>query len=101
MKKKLFMFLALFFVGIGLVMAQTQVRGTVVDEDGEPVIGATIQIKGTGQGTVTDYEGLFSISAPANGTLIVSYVGMVTQEVAVNSTLRITLKASIRLNIGI
>ena len=93
MKKKLFMFLALFFVGIGLVMAQTQVRGTVVDEDGEPVIGATIQIKGTGQGTVTDYEGLFSISAPANGTLIVSYVGMVTQEVAVNSTLRITLKA--------
>jgi len=41
MKRKLMTFLTLFFLGIGLVMAQTQVRGTVVDDKGEPVIGAS------------------------------------------------------------
>ena len=46
MKRKLMMFLTLFFIGIGIVTAQTQVRGTVVDDSGEPVIGATIQVKG-------------------------------------------------------
>ena len=92
MKRKLFMFLALFFIGIGFMMAQTQVRGTVVDEGGDPIIGATIQIKGTGQGTITDYDGNFTVSAPANGTLVVSYVGMSTQEVAVKPTVKITLK---------
>ncbi|MDR0418102.1 MAG: carboxypeptidase-like regulatory domain-containing protein, partial [Puniceicoccales bacterium] len=55
-------------------MAQTQVRGTVVDEAGEPVIGATIQIKGTSQGTVSDIDGNFTLSAPAGGTLVISYV---------------------------
>ena len=91
MKRKLFMFLALFFVGIGITMAQTQVRGTVVDENGDPAIGATIQIKGTSQGTVTDIDGRFGISAPSNGTLVVSYVGYVTQELAVASNIRVTL----------
>jgi len=67
MKRKLTMFLALFIIGIGIVTAQTQVRGTVVDETGQPVIGATIQIKGTSQGTVTDVDGRFNLSAPANG----------------------------------
>ena len=75
MKRKLTMFLALFFVGIGIAMAQTQVRGTVVDDLGEPVIGATIQIKGTTQGTVTDIDGVFNLTAPAGGTLVISYVG--------------------------
>ncbi len=91
MKRKLTMFLALFFIGIGIVTAQTQVRGTVVDESGQPVIGATIQIKGTSQGTVTDVDGRFNLSAPANGTLVISYVGMRTQEVPVQPTVNITL----------
>ena len=91
MKRKLMMFLALFFMGIGIISAQTQVRGTVVDEAGEPVIGATIQIKGTTQGTVTDIDGNFSLSAPANGTLVISFVGMITQEVAVSSRVNVTL----------
>lgn len=91
MKKKLFMFLALFFVGLGITMAQTQVRGTVVDDENEPVIGATIMIKGTSQGTITDYDGNFNISAPANGTLVISYVGMMTQEVPVSATVRVVL----------
>lgn len=93
MKKKLTMFLALFFVGIGLLMAQTQVRGTVVDDESEPVIGATIQIKGTTQGTVTDYDGRFSLSAPAGGTLVISYVGYSTQEVAVSANVNVVLKS--------
>ncbi len=54
MKRKLMLCFSLFFLGIGIITAQTQVRGTVVDEIGEPVIGATILIKGTSQGTVTD-----------------------------------------------
>jgi TonB-linked SusC/RagA family outer membrane protein len=91
MKRKLTMFLALFIIGIGIVTAQTQVRGTVVDETGQPVIGATIQIKGTSQGTVTDVDGRFNLSAPANGTLVISYVGMQTQEVPVQPTVNVTL----------
>jgi len=92
MKRKLTMFLALFFIGIGIVTAQTQVRGTVVDESGQPVIGATIQVKGTSQGTVTDVDGRFNLSAPANGTLVISYVGMQTQEVPVQPTVNVTLR---------
>ena len=73
MKKKLTMFFTLFFLGIGILAAQTQVQGTVVDELGEPAIGATIQVQGTTQGTVTDFDGNFTLSAPADGILIVSY----------------------------
>ncbi len=91
MKRKLTMFLALFFLGIGIVQAQTQVRGTVMDEAGEPVIGATVQIKGTTQGTVTDIDGNFNLSAPANGTLVISYVGYATQEVPVSANVRVVL----------
>ena len=91
MKRKLMMFLTLFFVGIGILTAQTQVRGTVVDESGEPVIGATIQIRGTTQGTVSDVDGNFMLSAPANGTLVVSYVGFQTQEVPVSANIRVVL----------
>src|SRR5690554_4247181 len=91
MKRKLAMFLTLFFVGIGVIFAQTQVRGTVVDDTGEPVIGATILIKGTSQGTVTDIDGNFNLTAPTGGTLVVSYVGFDSQEVAVRANLRVVL----------
>ncbi|MCE5179710.1 MAG: SusC/RagA family TonB-linked outer membrane protein [Porphyromonadaceae bacterium] len=91
MKRKLMMFLALFFMGIGIITAQTQVRGTVVDDAGEPVIGATIQVKGTSQGTVSDIDGNFTLSAPANGTLVISFVGYQTQEISVTSNPRVVL----------
>lgn len=71
--------------------AQTQVRGTVVDEAGDPVIGATIQVQGTSQGTVTNVEGNFNLSAPTGGTLIVSYVGKITQEIPVSTNPRVVL----------
>jgi TonB-linked SusC/RagA family outer membrane protein len=85
------MFLAFFLLGIGMVTAQVQVRGTIVDESGEAVIGASIRVKGTSQGTVTDIDGNFTLSAPSNGILQFSFVGMVTQEAAVKPTMRIVL----------
>lgn len=96
MKRKLSLLFTLFFVGIGVLIGQTQVQGTVVDESGEPVIGATIQIKGTSQGTVTDIDGNFTLSAREGGTLVVSYVGMQAQEVPVSANVRVVLVSDIR-----
>jgi len=97
MKRRLMMLFSLFFLGIGIISAQTQVRGIVVDDAGEPVIGATIQVKGTSNGTVTDFDGNFTLSAPAGGTLVVSYVGYVTQEVAVSPNVRIVMRTDTQL----
>ncbi len=76
------------------VNANVKVTGTVVDEKGEPVIGASIRIKGTQNGTQTDIDGKYALEVPANATLIVSYIGYKTQEVAVNgaTTLDIQLQ---------
>ena len=91
MKRKLAMFFTFFSLGIGILMAQTRVTGTVEDDSGNPVIGATIKVKGTSTATVTDANGTFSLSAPADGKLTVSYVGMQTVEVAVSPRIRIRL----------
>ena len=73
--------------------AQT-VKGTVNDETGEPIIGATVKVQGTNDATVTDFDGNFSIKASSNATLIFSYVGYETQEVKVGgkSNIAVTLK---------
>lgn len=91
MKRKLLLFLSLCFFAIGNIFAQTQVKGKIMDENGDPVIGATIQIKGTNQGTATNFDGSFTLSAPAGGVLVISYVGYKTQEVKVSPNLNITL----------
>src|SRR5690554_5603009 len=95
--KKLMVFFTLFFIGIGLLVAQTQVQGTVLDDTGEPVIGATIQIQGTSQGTVTDIDGNFTLSAPADGVLVITYVGYESQEVAVSPNVRVVLTTDTQL----
>ncbi|MGI6571944.1 MAG: SusC/RagA family TonB-linked outer membrane protein [Fermentimonas sp.] len=97
MKRKLFLFFSLCLFAVGTIVAQQQVRvnGTVVDENGEPAIGATIQVKGTTVGTVTDAEGHFTVSAPSNGTLIISYVGFTTQEIPVSANVRVTLQTEV------
>ena len=69
-------------------MAVTQqqaikVSGQVVDQDGEPLTGATIKVQGATTGTVTDLDGNFQLEAPADATLVVSYVGFKDYEVAV------------------
>ena len=59
------------------------VKGQVVDQDGEPLIGATVKVKDSNAGAVTDVDGNFRITAPANAILVVSYVGYQDKEVAV------------------
>ena len=84
-------------LGIGLVSAQTtRVTGVVTAaDDGEPIIGATIQVKGTTIGSVTDFDGKFELNVPNSAqALVISYVGMETVEVAVRPTLKIVLKTS-------
>ena len=60
-----------------------KVSGQVVDQDGEPLIGATVKLKNAQTGVITDFDGNFTIDAPANGTLVVSYVGYKDREIAV------------------
>ncbi|MCR4700809.1 MAG: TonB-dependent receptor [Bacteroidaceae bacterium] len=64
--------------------APTQkVVGTVVDQSGDPIIGANVLVKGTRNGTITDFDGRFTIEAPSGAILVVSYIGYVQQEVKV------------------
>lgn len=94
---KLTLSLLCLFVGVGLCFAQTSViKGTVVSQDdGQPVIGATVLVKGTRTGTVTDYDGAFTLDAPKNAkTLVISYVGMEKQEIAIAPVMKITLSTS-------
>ena len=86
--------LCLFSLG---AMAQGTVKGTVIDEAGEAVIGASVQVQGAKTGAVTDFNGNFSVQAASNATLIISYVGYVTETVSVNgrSDIQVTLKEDV------
>ena len=77
-----------------MALAQTTVTGKVVSqEDGEPVIGASIKIEGTKMGTVTDVDGNFSLVAPnGNAKLVISYLGMKSQKVVAKSKMKIVLE---------
>ena len=76
-----------------MASAQSIVKGTVNDEAGEPVIGATVKVQGSNDGTITDFNGNFSINAASNATLVISYVGYVTQQIPVagKSNINVTL----------
>lgn len=67
------------------------ITGTVTDSVGHPLVGVTIQIKGTTIGTVTDANGNFSLEAPENATLLVSYIGYLTREVPVSGQTRLNI----------
>ncbi len=91
-KPLVFLFLlCLFPLG---ALAQGTVKGTVSDAFGDPVIGATVKVQGSNEGTITDFDGNFSIKAASNATLIISYIGYTTKEVNVNgqSTVNVTLE---------
>lgn len=88
--------LAYVFIAIGVMAQSPTVTGIVVsEEDGEPVVGASILIEGTTTGTITDVEGKFTFTnVPASAkTLVVSYIGMQTQKVAIKANLKIVLKS--------
>ncbi len=75
---------------------QINVTGIVVDETGEAIIGASVLVEGTKIGTVTDLDGNFLIKAPANGTLVISYIGYAAQKTKVsNSKIKIVLKEDV------
>ena len=78
---------------IPLGMSAQTVKGTVNDETGEPIIGATVKVQGSSEGTITDFNGHFTIKASTNATLTISYVGYVTQQVKVGgkSSVSVTL----------
>ena len=79
------MFLSVFLMCTAFAYAQSKVKGRVTDAKGEAIIGASILVKGTNNGAITDIDGNYNISnVPSKGSLVVSYVGYVTQTVAVN-----------------
>jgi TonB-linked SusC/RagA family outer membrane protein len=89
--KKIFTLLFLTVLSLSLY-AEKQVSGVVVDEKGDPVIGASIQAKGTTQGTISDYDGKFEMEVPESvKTLVVTFVGMKAREVDAGKNLRIVL----------
>ena len=87
-------FLAMFLFAFIAISgyAQSKVTGKVVDSNGEPVIGASVIVKGTSLGGVTDIDGNFSINnVQPNQSLVISYVGYTTQTVAVKGTTRFNI----------
>ena len=89
------MFTVLFAVFAVGAFAQNKITGTVVDAQGEPVIGASVMIKGTSNGTITDFDGKFTINnVPAKGNIEISYIGFKTQSIALGgkSSINVTLQ---------
>ena len=77
------LFTALLFVFSAGAFAQMTVQGTVMDAAGEPVIGANIVVQGSTQGTITDFDGNYSLEVAEGATVLVfSYIGMQPQEMA-------------------
>ena len=74
-----------------MLLAQSVVKGNVKDGNGEPVIGATVKVSGTQQGAITDIDGNFSVQASSNATLTISYVGYVTQNVALGGRTNVSV----------
>ena len=96
MIKKLTLFLACAFLAIGIASAQTRVTGTVTaEEDGLPIVGASVQVVGSQVGTATDVDGAFTLNVPSGKNMLrVSYIGMITQEVQISPNMTIVLKSS-------
>lgn len=66
------------------VLQQKAISGKVVDSKGEAIIGANVVEKGTTNGTITDFEGNYTLNVPSNSVLVISYIGYKTQEVFVS-----------------
>ena len=93
--KKIFLTLICALMCTVAALAQGNlVRGTVFDENGEPVIGASVMIKGTKTGTVTNAEGQFTLNDAVGKTLVITYIGYENQEVKAQRTMEIHLQSS-------
>ncbi|MBS5908882.1 MAG: SusC/RagA family TonB-linked outer membrane protein [Dysgonomonas mossii] len=94
MKKKLLLILSCLLLSIGYIAAQTtKITGTVIDTNGEPVISASVVVKGTTVGTVTDLDGTFSINVPdGKNTLVFNLVGMKSIETKATQNMRVVME---------
>ena len=94
-RKRMLSILGMLLLSVPFVLAQVLVKGTVKDNLGEGVPGASVQVKGTSQGTITDLDGKFTLNIPQkNATLVISFIGYVTVEQKADSQkpMVITLK---------
>ena len=82
----LLFFNLLFFTNL-VAFAQDAIRGTLRTTTGEPIVGATVMVKGTNITAVSDASGQFTIAAPMGSTLTITSVGFQSREIAVNSTI--------------
>ena len=88
--KKFFTLLTVCVLSLA-ALADIHVSGTVVDEKGDPVIGASVLVKGSTHGTITDFDGIFEFDVPDKATLVISYVGMKNQELPAKPKMRVTM----------
>ncbi|MFN5577916.1 MAG: SusC/RagA family TonB-linked outer membrane protein, partial [Bacteroidota bacterium] len=85
--KKQVLVLFLWFGTMASLIAQRTISGTITDDKKEPLIGASVLVKGTSTGTISDVSGAFSFSIPANGTtLVISYTGYASKEIAIGAS---------------
>jgi len=89
----------MLFLCVGTAMAQVKVTGSVTSQDdGQPVIGASVIVQGSKTGTVTDVDGHFSLEVPENSKLVFSYVGMETQTLTAKPKMDVVLQPNTTLN---
>jgi TonB-linked SusC/RagA family outer membrane protein len=93
MKKRLTVFMVSLLLCVGSALAQTKVTGTVIaQEDGQPVIGASVLVQGSKSGTVTDANGQFTLNVPSGKKIVISYIGMETQTVTPKNGMQVVLQ---------
>ena len=86
-------FLSFVLLSVSTVMcAQTEIKGTVVDAKGETIIGATVMEKGTSNGTITDFDGNFTIKVKEGAILVFTYIGYQTAELPAQQDMKVTMK---------
>ena len=95
MKKLLLLVLIFFMSGTSYLLAQSAVTGKVTDENGDGIPGANIIIKGTRTGSVTDFDGNYSLNASAGDVLVYSYVGYSTLDVTVGSQAEVNVQLTL------
>ena len=91
---RLLMMLAVVFFALD-VSAQTTINGQVKDDMGEAIIGASIVVKGTSNGTVTDFDGNFTLKCQSGAKLVITYIGYTPQEVAAKDGMLVTMKEDV------
>lgn len=93
MRKKFTLFILCLFLGLSMSMAQEiSIKGEVKDQQGLPLPGVSVKVKGSNKGAITAGNGAFALSAPANGILTFSFIGYKTIEEAINNRTSITVK---------